>query len=215
MSKQKCTEFLLVVGISGVTCGGKTTTAKKLRAMLPKATIISQDDYFLSEDDPRHIWIPELNHANWDVITSLDMERMYRDISTLLKNDSSRRVTHKFQKIRKPVHDINYICDILKTAKLKVIIVEGFCIFNYKPLLQFFDLMYYFTLTKEECFERRELRTYDPPDCPGYFDLCAWPEHLSQLEEVRKTVDGIKFCSGKADVVEDILRDIFFLYSSI
>lgn len=81
-----------------------------------------------------------------------------------------------------------------------------------------FDLKYYFTLTKEECLKRREVRVYDPPDVPGYFELCAWPEHLSQLKEVRTKVDNVDYFCGTNDsdeVAKHIMRDIFTLYNSM
>jgi nicotinamide/nicotinate riboside kinase len=67
---------ILIIGISGVTCGGKTTLAYKLNKMFPTSKLISQDDYFLDVDDPRHTWITELNHINFDILSSLDMEKM-------------------------------------------------------------------------------------------------------------------------------------------
>lgn len=208
-------DLLIVIGISGVTCGGKTTTAQKLQDIFPKTTIISQDYYFLEENDPRLTWIPELNHANYDILTSLDMDKMYKDVSNFLKNERFKRINNNFQTIKRTAHDIDYICDVLKTAKFKLLIIEGFSIFNYKPLVPFCDLKYYFTLQKEECFKRRLTRSYDPPDCPGYFESCAWPEHLKQLEEVKTTVDNINYFCGTEDATENIIRDIFSLYTTI
>ncbi|XP_056633998.1 nicotinamide riboside kinase 1 [Diorhabda sublineata] len=208
-------DLLIVIGISGVTCGGKTTTAQKLQNILPKTTIISQDLYFLEENDPRISWIPELNHANYDILSSLDMDKMFDDVSNFIQNDRFKRINNNFQSLNSITHDIGYIQDVLKTAKLNILIIEGFSIFNYKTLVPLCDLKYYFTLTKEECYRRRLLRIYEPPDCPGYFDKIAWPEHLQQLEEVRTTVDRVNYYSGTIDSTENILKDIFSLYMSI
>ncbi|XP_060535302.1 nicotinamide riboside kinase 1 [Cylas formicarius] len=200
---------LLVIGISGVTCGGKTTTASEINKIFPGSKIFSQDDYFWPVNDPRHVWIPELNHINFDILSSLDMEGMYNDVRRYIGSN-------KTSKTRK--HTINYLngtdCDLRKqcfekTKDVRIVIVEGFCIFNYRPLTEVFDLKYYFTLDRDECYRRRVQRVYEPPDCPGYFERCAWVEHLKQLEEVQETVENVVYFNEKnKNPVDTILRDI-------
>ncbi|XP_023293308.1 nicotinamide riboside kinase 1 [Lucilia cuprina] len=90
----------LVIGISGVTCGGKTTLAHKLRDYfmnqrniqlwntpytISDVQLISQDDYFLPVDDLRHKWVEPLNAINFELITSLDMKQMISDITWTMK----------------------------------------------------------------------------------------------------------------------------------
>ncbi|XP_050090582.1 nicotinamide riboside kinase 2 [Anopheles aquasalis] len=92
-------ETWLVIGISGVTNGGKTTLAKSLESyllsqqgkgffkenlMLNRVVALCQDDYFLPVDSPKHCVIEKLNHINWEILSSLDMERMCYDIMKLL-----------------------------------------------------------------------------------------------------------------------------------
>uniref|UniRef100_A0A182QJK4 Deoxynucleoside kinase domain-containing protein n=1 Tax=Anopheles farauti TaxID=69004 RepID=A0A182QJK4_9DIPT len=92
-------ETWLVIGISGVTNGGKTTLAKALETyfLAHKGTVffrenlhlnqvvsICQDDYFLPVDSPRHEIIKKLNHINWEVMGSLDMDRMCQDVMKVL-----------------------------------------------------------------------------------------------------------------------------------
>lgn len=74
----------VVVGISGVTCGGKTTFAAALHNIFPDASIINQDVYFLQPDDARHTRIPSLNHLNWEILSALDMDKMRSDIKEVL-----------------------------------------------------------------------------------------------------------------------------------
>lgn len=40
-----------VIGIGGVTNGGKTTLAKSLQKHLPNCSVISQDDFFKPESE--------------------------------------------------------------------------------------------------------------------------------------------------------------------
>ncbi|KAG5885217.1 hypothetical protein JTB14_012239 [Gonioctena quinquepunctata] len=201
---------LVVIGISGVTCGGKTTTATKLCEILPNSKILSQDDYYLEEDDPRHLWIPELNHVNYDILSSLDMDKMYKDILQIISNHKSKASKYNSTSNNIQSDEMIHIPN-RKLNDTSFLIVEGFSIFNYKPMLHLFNLKYYFTLDKDECWKRRKTRTYIPPDCPGYFELCAWPEHQSQLEEVKSSVRGLTFVDGNSsdvEVCEQILADI-------
>lgn len=203
---------VLIIGISGVTCGGKTTIANQLHQILPKSKLISQDDYFLEVDDPRHVWIPELNHINFDILSSLDMEKMEHDIRELIRNKKlfpCHDEIKKFQRIRSIDALKTSLIEKIKKSDLEILILEGFCIFNYKPLRELFHLKYFFTLPKDECWARREKRVYEPPDCPGYFELCVWPEHVKQKEEVEKKVESVKYFDGRSNsALEEILCDV-------
>lgn len=94
-------EQWLVVGISGITCGGKTTLANRLYDYfidqigqeiktgieLRRVELLNQDNYFRQVDDPNHVKIEKLNHLNWEIIEAIDMERMSNDIMKILGND--------------------------------------------------------------------------------------------------------------------------------
>ncbi|KAJ3661470.1 hypothetical protein Zmor_005865 [Zophobas morio] len=206
---------LLIIGISGVTCGGKTTLSSRLKECLPKTRLISQDDYFLDVDDPRHTWISELNHINFDILSSLDMEKMNRDIQNIVRNTHLFKISNS-NKGNKNIQSIETFQNLevavyekVKKSDVYILIVEGFSIFNYKPLQNAFHLKYYFTLSKEECWQRREQRVYEPPDCPGYFEKCVWPEHEEQLREVREEVTDVKYFDGTSNnAFESVLLDI-------
>lgn len=74
-----------VIGVSGVTCGGKTTLTKLLQRKFPWALVIHQDHYFFDDDYPNHIRVPESeNHVNYEVFQALDMEKMYKDVQAIL-----------------------------------------------------------------------------------------------------------------------------------
>lgn len=87
-------EQWLVVGISGITCGGKTTLANSLKQHLDarrgqelkagieinRVELINQDDYFRPVDDPKHKKVEQLNHLNWEIIDAINTDRMVDDI---------------------------------------------------------------------------------------------------------------------------------------
>lgn len=48
------------------------------------------------------------------------------------------------------------------------------------------DLKFCVTLSEEECWKRRQQRTYDPADPPGYFQVCIWPMAVKYEKFVKK-----------------------------
>lgn len=91
-------EQWLVIGVSGVTCSGKTTLAQSLFEHFKKQSgneikagielnrveLINQDTYFRQVDDPNHQMIEKLNHLNWEIMSSLDTNKMVNEIMEIL-----------------------------------------------------------------------------------------------------------------------------------
>ncbi|XP_044761030.1 nicotinamide riboside kinase 1 [Coccinella septempunctata] len=206
----------LVIGISGATCSGKTTLALELQKLFPKSRIFHQDDYFLEVDDPRHVWCKDVDHINYDILTSLDMDKMFQDIMTVVE---SRQLCKKRTKFDAQVILKSDICRsslsaiINKTINendIELVFLDGFLLYGYKPLLPIITLKYFHILTREECVRRRERRVYDPPDIPGYFDKCVWPEYLKHLEDIKSNVEDITYIdSGIQNVIDVVLNDIY------
>lgn len=83
-------ERWIVIGLSGVTSSGKTTLAKSLHQHfknqlghelqagieLNRVELVNQDSYFRSVDDPNHQKVHKLNHLNWEILESIDMNKM-------------------------------------------------------------------------------------------------------------------------------------------
>lgn len=202
---------LLVVGISGVTCGGKTTLATQLHNILPNSTIFTQDDYFRDVDDPMHVWVPELNHINYDILSSLNMDKMMNDVLKFIHDNNLVQIPSKKTETFKNKIQSNGIDKLPDNIKNRthILIIDGFTIFNYKKWGYLFNLKYFFTLDKEECYKRRTKRVYDPPDCPGYFEKVAWPEYLKNKKEVEESVEDVKFLANIGpNFVDNILGDI-------
>jgi nicotinamide/nicotinate riboside kinase len=150
----------LIVGLGGVTNGGKTTMCNSLKRLFSSNKynlhVISMhlDHYFRSPDDPNHVHLPEFNHHDWDSLNALDTNRFLNDIE-------SNRLK----------------CDLL--------LVEGFLIFNISnDNKNLFDLIYYFDLPYEECLRRRLGRNYDPPDPEGYFEGHVWHAYVKAKKDV-------------------------------
>lgn len=245
----------LIIGVSGATCSGKSTLAQSLHKELPGSYLVRQDDFFLPVDSECHTLIPALNHFNWEIMTSLDMERMHTVIENILSSDgdqsvtsfdslvqAAKRVTGSncyteynsdkneifprvtngcYKKLTEdnaipnqsqtavtdqpitgpasPQTNIISGCADQQISHLRILIIEGFLIFNDKKLANLCHRKYFLTLTRDQCWARRSVRTYDPPDVPGYFDLCVWPEYEKHSNQVFKQVPDVTVIDGNQD----------------
>ncbi|XP_061873317.1 nicotinamide riboside kinase 1 isoform X4 [Colius striatus] len=110
---------VLVIGLGGVTNGGKTTLAEKLKKMLPNCDIISQDDFFKPESE---VETDERGFKLYDVLDALYMDEMVKTIHNWMKNPASSGVV---------TEGLQNTCDNLKNTDVHVLIVEGFLLYNY------------------------------------------------------------------------------------
>lgn len=160
----------LVVAVSGATCSGKTTLAKRLQLAFPGAVLLHHDDYFLPVGHPNHSILPELNHINFEILSSLDNTRFLGEIRETLNGPGN------------------------------LLILDGFLILNNPDIVELCGLKFYVTLDKETCWLRRSVRTYDPPDPAGYFESCVWPSYLEHFEQVQRNVRDVVYLSGSETV---------------
>lgn len=118
----------IVIGVSGVTCGGKTTLANRLKNSLSPVYIFHQDKYFYPDDSPKHQKCHGLEHNNYDTISSLDMDAMHKDVLATIEGDH-RFHSHSEEKEGR-----------FEIKGKKFLVVEGFTVLNYKPIVELCDL---------------------------------------------------------------------------
>ncbi|XP_076620746.1 nicotinamide riboside kinase [Colletes latitarsis] len=182
----------IIIGISGATCSGKTYLTNQLHKELKNSVIIQQDNYFLPIDDPRHTKVPKLKCLNWEILTSIDMDKMRSDILKLIESSPSKET-------------------VAKTNDKNVLIIEGFLLFKCEVISNLCDQKYFLTVTKKQCWMRRKDRSYNPPDVPGYFENVVWPEYLKHVNELIQDKDlykTITFLDGSKSK-EELFRMIF------
>lgn len=210
-------ESWLVIGISGVTCSGKTSLANTLQkhfkemkgkelktgVELNRVELINQDDYFRAVIDPKHQIIEKLNHINWEIVESIDMDKMITDImnimgkkfvlyntksSALANNQNDNLFTNHFTNNQhlpsmkfKGNNDLisdddhyNYKKIIKHNSILNILIVEGFLILNHAVTLDLCNVKYHLHIPYEICYARRNKRVYEPADVIGNFKLFVY-----------------------------------------
>ncbi|XP_023249996.1 nicotinamide riboside kinase 1-like isoform X1 [Seriola lalandi dorsalis] len=190
----------LVVGVGGMTNGGKSTLSKSLHQQIPNSCIIAQDSYF---KDDSVVPVDSNGFKQYDMLDALHMDTMMSEV------DSWRRDPESF--LRQRGLNPELITPTVDT-EVFVLIVEGFLIFNYRPLNQLFDKRYFMEIPYDVCKRRRSLRVYTPPDPPGYFDGYVWPMYLKNRQEMESMVSGIVFLDGlkpKEELLATVCEDVF------
>lgn len=185
----------LIIGISGVTCGGKSSLAKALQAYLSNPEnansvsdnvhvqsvhMLQQDEYFYPESSDNHTWLDHLNHINWEILSALNMPKMCADIrQTLGANCELYARPDPIEPLTPHRRHIN------------ILIIEGFTILNHPTIMAMCHLKFHLHLPYEKCFQRRSARVYVPADVIGYFESCVWPMYMVHFNQYRDRNDVI------------------------
>uniref|UniRef100_A0A8C5BK59 Nicotinamide riboside kinase 1 n=1 Tax=Gadus morhua TaxID=8049 RepID=A0A8C5BK59_GADMO len=176
----------LVVGIGGVTNGGKSTLATNLQKKLPHSCIIAQDTFF---KDDSVVPVDSNGFKQYDLLDALHMDKMMEEIYSWWRDPQS-------------YHQSTCATTEAGRTEVFVVIVEGFLIFNHRPLNELMNKKYFLEIPYDECQNRRCSRVYTPPDPPGYFDGHVWPMYLKNRQEMQL---GTMFVQG-SDLMKNLVK---------
>lgn len=204
---------LIVIGISGITGGGKTTLATALHQCLSdrnnsnafdgihinRVHLIHQDKYFWIRNSPNHTWIREINFINREILSAMDMDKFADDVSELVQQltadsgDDDEQQQQCSSTIDTNSHGSRITVNML--------IIEGFLIYNDERINRFCGLRLHLNLSSDVGYQRRLLRTFKHinPDPKWYWDNYAWPLYQKYLNEVPNKSELI-FINGENDV---------------
>ncbi|KAF6023745.1 NMRK2 [Bugula neritina] len=142
----------LVLGLGGVTCGGKTTVANYLKGQLPKDSlaVIHQDDYYWPEDSSH--WNND-GTDNWDELAAFDMDKLIKDVK--------EKISQKFHYI------IIEGIMLYEDTRLEELIDR-----------KYFFILPYEECKNRRVLRAYE----PPEPYPEYFDVMYWPVYQQQLE---------------------------------
>ncbi|XP_018099623.1 nicotinamide riboside kinase 1 L homeolog isoform X1 [Xenopus laevis] len=196
-----------IIGISGITNGGKTTLANRLLKVLPNCTLICQDDYFKPDS---YIETDENGFKQFDVIEALDMETMMAAVHSWIKQSQDTLTVDENK-------EMHHACE----KKAYFLIVEGFLLYHYKsyccrPLENVLNRKYFLIIPYEESKKRRSQRIYNPPDPPGYFDGHVWPMYLKHKKEMEEANNEIVYLDGtksEEEIQSSVYADIINSFS--
>lgn len=181
----------LIVGVTGVTCSGKSTLAKSIvdyiiakkvefpgNVTIGTVKLMKQDDYFYPKTSAEHTWIPEFNYINREILSALNMTKMCAYIADTLGVN--------YQPYRKKE----------EKSVLNILVIDGFLIFNCIEIRDKCQIKFSMQISYEECFNRRKKRTYNPPNPAGYFEKIIWPFYVKHWNEY-KNIEDMQVLDGK------------------
>ncbi|XP_018615609.1 nicotinamide riboside kinase 1 isoform X2 [Scleropages formosus] len=175
----------LIIGIGGITNGGKSTLARSLHEHIVNSYIIAQDTFF---KDDSLVAVDSRGFKQYDVLDALNMDKMMSEVQTWQKDPVSFLASHGQRTQSSRVSET--------PEDMYVLIIEGFLIYNYRPFNEIIDKKYFLHIPYDICKARRCSRTYNPPDPSGYFDGHVWPMYLKNRKEMEDTVSDLVFLDG-------------------
>ncbi|MFA6173268.1 MAG: AAA family ATPase [Kiritimatiellales bacterium] len=135
-----------IIGIVGASGSGKTTVAQELAELTGNASLMSQDNYYISLPD--HI---DARDWNFDDPAVIDLEHLARDLAALKRGETVEGPRYIFSTHKRASELVT-----LKPAPL--IIVEGLFLFLPESLRNVFDLKIFIDVPLKLCLERRVAR---------------------------------------------------------
>ncbi|XP_004484921.2 nicotinamide riboside kinase 2 isoform X3 [Dasypus novemcinctus] len=144
--------------------------------------------------------LPPRCRSSWalEVLESLDMEAMLGTVQAWRSSPPKFARAHGVG-VRPSPSDTH------------VLLLEGFLLYSYRPLVPLYSRRYFLTVPYEECKWRRSTRSYAVPDPPGLFDGHVWPMYLKYKQEMEANGVEVVYLDGtrsREELFRQVLEDI-------
>lgn len=140
---------VIVIGVSGGSASGKTTVANRIKEECKDSVeLLSHDFYYLPHYD---MPFEERAKLNYDHPNAFDTERLINDIKQLKQSIAIERPVYSYT-------EHNRLAETVKVNPAKVIIVEGFMIFENAELRALMDIKVFVDTDTDERLIRRIVR---------------------------------------------------------
>ncbi|NLK26724.1 MAG: uridine kinase [Clostridiales bacterium] len=139
----------VVIGVSGGSASGKTTVANRIKEECKDSVeLLSQDYYYLPYD---HLSFEERVKLNYDHPNAFDTERLIHDIDQLKRGIAIDRPVYSYTEYTR-------LPETVRVNPAKVIVVEGFMIFENAKLRELMDIKVFVDTDADERLVRRIIR---------------------------------------------------------
>lgn len=203
--KTMTTTKVKLIAISGCSSSGKTTLAKFLANAIPGCILIHEDDFYKPDSE-----IPineKYGVADWDCPEALDLDAFKRELDLIKTTGSIKtKLIHnenvddigKFNIKQEDWDALRVKLSSVIESDLKVVLVDGFMIFNDEELMKKFDIRVFVRAPYEVLRRRRHARAgyktlesfwVDPP---YYFDEFVYRAYREEHKHlfVNEDVEG-------------------------
>lgn len=192
---------VIIIGVSGGSASGKTTVANRIKEEFKdNVELLSHDFYYKAHNE---LPLEERAKLNYDHPNAFETDRMIADIKQLKKLITIDRPVYSYT-----VH--NRLDETVKVNPAKVIIVEGFMIFENCELRDLMDIKVFVDTDADERLIRRIIRDVNErgrslESVITQYTETVKPMHELFVEPYKKYADIIILRGGKNEVALDML----------
>ncbi|HEX3023525.1 MAG TPA: uridine kinase [Lachnospiraceae bacterium] len=192
-----------IIGIAGGSASGKTTVASRIKEVFKEdVELICHDYYYHAHND---IPFEERVKLNYDHPNSFDTERLISDIKQLKQGIAIERPVYSYTEHTR-------LSETVRVEPKKVIIVEGFLIFENTELLNLMDIKIFVDTDADERLIRRILRDVKErgrslESVIAQYSTTVKPMHEQFVEPSKRHADLIIPNGGQNEVAMSMLID--------
>ena len=194
---------ITIIGIAGGSASGKTTVASRIKEEFKDdVELICHDYYYLAHND---IPFEERVKLNYDHPNAFDTERLISDIKQLKQGIAIERPVYSYTQHTR-------LAETVRVEPRKVIIVEGFLIFDNPELLSLMDIKIFVDTDADERLIRRILRDVQErgrslESVITQYSTTVKPMHEQFVEPSKRHADVIIPYGGQNEIALSMLID--------